>query len=60
MWAVSSYLFMVLFEVSQLFTQGFILNLQVCSAEGDFIQNSAKPIDIALYALMKSQLIFIP
>lgn len=54
------YLFVVLLEVSELLTQGFILNLQVSSAQRYFIQNSAQPIDISLYALVESQLVFIP
>lgn len=51
---------MVLLEVSQLLTQGFILNLQVSAAQGDFIQNPAQPVDVSLHALVESQLIFIP
>lgn len=51
---------MVLLEVSQLLTQGFVLNLQVSAAQGDLIQNSAQPVDISFYALVESQLVFVP
>lgn len=54
------YLFVVLLEVSELLTQGFVLNLQVGSAQCYFIQNSAQPVDISLHALVESQLIFVP
>lgn len=51
---------MVLFEVGHLLAQGFVLDLQVRPAQGDLIQHPAQPIDIALYALVKRQLVFIP
>lgn len=54
------YLFVVLLEVSQLLTQGFILNLQVSPAQGYLIQNSSQPVDVSFYALVESQLIFVP
>ena len=51
---------MVLLEIGQLLAQGFVLNLQVSAAHGDFIQNSAQPVDVSLYALVESQLVFVP
>lgn len=55
-----SYLFVVLLEVSELLTQGFVLNLQVSAAQGDFIQDPAQPVDVSLDALVQGQLIFVP
>lgn len=57
---LGSYLLVVLFQVGHLLAQGLILNLQVCPAQGDFIQDSAQPVDVRLHALVKSQLVLIP
>lgn len=54
------YLFVVLLEVGELLTQGFVLNLQVSSAQRYFVQNSAQPVDVSLDALVESQLVFVP
>lgn len=51
---------MVLLEIGQLLTQGFILQLLVRSAEGQLIKDAAQSIDVCLYILVKGEFIFIP
>lgn len=56
----SPYLFVVLLQVSQLFSQTFDLHLQVSLAEGQFVQHPAQAINVGLHTLAQGYFILIP